>query len=235
LVRERNTEGELSVSRLAQIISFVFIVASLGDRSWAATSDNPAMDADLIRVGEEWARIKYLVPDKNEQLEQIDKLSNQAAGIARRYPGRAEPLLWEGIVASEEAAMAHLFDRMGYAKTARKLFEQAEAIDPTADNGGVQLSLGVIYYRVPGFPIGFGDDTKARQYLEKALAMDPNGLDTAYFYGDFLIKKAEQRKAQEVLAHGLAAPVTANRPIWDKGRRGEIQALLAKIDKETHR
>jgi Tfp pilus assembly protein PilF len=116
----------------------------------------------------------------------------------------------------------------------RKLFEQAEAIDPAADNGGVQLSLGVIYYRVPGFPIGFGNDNKAREYLEKALAMDPNGLDAAYFYGDFLIKEGEYRRAQEVLTHGLAAPVTANRPVWDKGRRGEIQALLAKTDKETH-
>jgi tetratricopeptide (TPR) repeat protein len=223
------------VRRLAQVISLVSMVALLEPGSWAAASGNPSMDSDLIHVGEEWARIKYLVTDKDEQLRQIDKLSNDAASIARRYPGRAEPLLWEGIVTSEEAAMAHLFDRMGYAKAARKLFEQADAIDPNADNGGIQLSLGVIYYRVPGFPIGFGNDSKARYYLEKALAMEPNGLDTAYFYGDFLIKEHEYGKAREVLAHGLQAPVTANRPIWDKGRRGEIQALIAKIDKETHR
>jgi tetratricopeptide (TPR) repeat protein len=223
------------VSRLTQIITVVFIVAAFGASSWATVSDTPAMDADLLHLSEEWARIKYLETDKNQQLEQIDRLSSRAAGIARQYPGRAEPLLWEGIVTSEEAAMAHLLDRMGYAKAARKLFEQAQAIDPTADNGGVQLSLGVIYYRVPGFPIGFGNDTKGRQYLEKALAMDPNGLDTAYFYGDFLIKEGEFQKAQAVLVHGLAAPVTADRPIWDKGRRGEIEALLAKIDKRAPR
>ena len=34
-------------------------------------------------------------------------------------------------------------------------------------------SLGVLYYKVPGWPIGFGDKDKARDLLQKALAVNP--------------------------------------------------------------
>jgi tetratricopeptide (TPR) repeat protein len=218
------------VFALIRFLPYALAVLVVGLWSPARATDNPAMDADIVAIAEQWARIKYQGTDKSEQLRQIDQLVAQAATVRKKYPGRAEPLLWEGIVTSEEAAMAHMLDQMRYARAARALFEQAEAIDPNAANGGVLLSLGVIYYRVPGFPIGFGDDTKARKYLERALALDPNGLDPAYFYGDFLIQQGEKQKAKAVLTHGLAAPVTSNRPIWDGGRRAEIQALIAKID-----
>lgn len=197
----------------------------------AAPTDEAAMASDVHRIAEDWAHIKYQVRDKDAQLQQIDALSKQAAAVAQRYPGRAEPLLWQGIVTSEEASMAHLLDRLGYAKAARRLFEQAAAIDPDADHGGIQLSLGVIYYRVPGFPVGFGSDAKARKYLERAVALDPDGLDTAYFYGDFLIKEHQYARARQVLMHGLAAPMNTERPIWDQGRREEIKGLIARLDR----
>lgn len=221
--------------RKVMIISFSLTIGLPASSPKAAVSDNPSMDANVVRIAEQWAGIKYLVKDKHEQLKQIDKLAADAAGLVQRYPARAEPLLWDGIVTSEEAAMAPMLDKLHYAKVARILFERAEVIDPNAANGGVELSLGVLYYRVPGFPIGFGNDSKARSYLEKARAIDPDGLDSAYFYGDFLISQHEYRKAREVLVHGLAAPPTVDRPIWDKGRRGEIQALIAKIDNEDGR
>ncbi|SKA10636.1 Tetratricopeptide repeat-containing protein [Enhydrobacter aerosaccus] len=213
-----------------RFLPYALALLVVGLWSPAGATDNPAMDTDLVAISEQWARIKYQGTDKSEQLRQIDQLVAQAAAVRKKYPGRAEPLLWEGIVTSEEAAMAHMLDQMRYARAARTLFEQAEAIDPNAANGGVLLSLGVIYYRVPGFPLGFGDDAKARKYLERAAALDPNGLDSAYFYGDFLIGQGEKQKAKAVLTHGLAAPVTPNRPIWDSGRRAEIQALIANID-----
>jgi Tfp pilus assembly protein PilF len=64
----------------------------------------------------------------------------------------------------------------------------------------------VIYYRVPGFPMGFGDSSKSRRYLETAPAKDPGGLDVNFFYGDFLIRRGENDKAQAVLTHALGAP-----------------------------
>ena len=91
---------------------------------------------------------------------------------------------------------------------------------------------GSLYYLVPGFPLGFGDNDKARRYLEQAVAISPDGMDANFFYGDFLFRQGEYDKAKDVLAHALAIPANEDRPIWDAGRRGEIKAMLDKIDQK---
>ena len=199
----------------------------------AAPVDLAAMTVAVHHLDDEWARIAYRVIDKDEQLKEIDALAKEAAAVVARYPGRAEPLLWQGIITSEEAGMASVFNQLGLATDARTMFEKAQAIDPYALNGAVLMSLGVIYYRVPGFPIGFGNDRRARGFLEAALAMDPNGLDANYFYGDFLAEQDEYAKAKTVLGHALEAPPNPSRPIWDKGRRAEVQALLTKLNQRA--
>jgi Tfp pilus assembly protein PilF len=87
-------------------------------------------------------------------------------------------------------------------------------------------SLGALYYQVPGWPLGFGDKKKAREYLEKAVKISQNGLDANYFYGDFLVDRKEYTKAVAVLERALAAPTLDQRPVADRGRRDEIEALL---------
>jgi hypothetical protein len=196
----------------------------------AAASDNAAMDTDLARLEHEWARIVYQVADQDKTIEQIEALAAEAALVVQRYPNRAEPLIWDGIITSEEAAQADMFSALGYAENARDLFFAAQKIDFNALNGAIPMSLGTLYYRVPGSPIGFGDDDVARAYLERAMTMDPDGLDSNYFYGDFLVEQGEYVKARQVLAHGLEAPYNAERPVWDAGRRSEIRALIAKVD-----
>lgn len=218
----------MSLSRTALIASLMISAAI----SPAMASDNPAMDSDVQHLEHEWARIVYQVKDHDQQLEQIDSLNKEASVIEHRYPNRAEPLIWHGIISSEEAAIASVFTALGWAKDARALFEKAEKIDPKALQGAVPMSLGTLYYRVPGFPVGFGDNDLARKYLEQAMAQNPDGLDANYFYGDFLLQQGEYAKAKQVLEHGLAAPVTADRPVWDNGRRAEIRELLAKTNEK---
>jgi tetratricopeptide (TPR) repeat protein len=207
-----------------------FVALSLASGTAARAVDVAAMETDVRHLDAEWARIAYQLKDKDEQLKEIDALAKEAAQVVDRYPGEAAPLLWKGIITSEEAGMASVFRQLQLAKAARDDFEKAEAIDPRALNGAVAMSLGVIYYRVPGFPIGFGDDQRARRYLETALAMDPDGLDINFFYGDFLAEQGDYAKARSVLAHALEAPPNPRRPIWDAGRREEVRELIAKVD-----
>lgn len=198
---------------------------------WA--SNNPAMDTDVARIGSEWARIKYQVHGRDEQYRQIDALAKQAAQVVARYPGHAEPLLWQGIVTSEEAGMANVFQQLGLARAARDILNRAAAIDARAANGGVPMSLGVLYYRVPGFPIGFGNTDKARTYLKTALAMDPGGLDANYFYGDFLKTQGDYKGAAIYLDRALHAPADPHRPVWDAGRRADVRVELAEVRRKV--
>ena len=217
--------------RIMRKLLFITVtaVALVAGALAARASDDPKMDADLRHVEQEWARIKYQVADEDAQLSQMETLAKQTAKICKRYQGRAEPLAWDGIVTSTEAGFAGTFAALDLARDARKMLEQAAKIDPAVLNGAVPTSLGALYYLVPGFPLGFGDDDKAREYLEEGLAMNPDGLDSNFFYGDFLFSQDDYKDAATVLEHGLQAPVSHDRPVWDAGRRAEIRALLDKI------
>lgn len=211
--------------RLAAALAVAFAFGSA-----AAAGPDPAMDAAVQRINDQWAHIRYEVTDREQQYRQLDQLAVQAAQVAARYPGRAEPLLWQGIVVSEEAARANMFAQLGLARSARDILEKARAIDPNIADGGVKMSLGVLYYRVPGFPIGFGSTAKARALLESALKQDPAGLDNNFFYADFLNDEGHPAQAKVYVLRGLQAPVSTQRAVWDAGRRAEMRALLAKIN-----
>ncbi|HXH14692.1 MAG TPA: hypothetical protein VNJ10_01000 [Sphingomonas sp.] len=211
-------------------VRYFLAFAALALAGSANASNNPAMDAAVRRINDQWAHIRYQVADRNEQYRQLDVLAGQAAQVSARYPGRAEPLLWQGIVVSEEAARASVLRQLGFARSARDILEKAQRIDPDVADGGVKMSLGVLYYRVPGFPIGFGNTAKARALLEAALKQDPNGLDNNFFYADFLNDEGHPAEAKHYVLRGLQAPVNSARPVWDAGRRAEMRALLAKIN-----
>jgi tetratricopeptide (TPR) repeat protein len=207
------------------------IVALMTCATAALASERAGMAAELGRIEQQWAHITYQIRNSDDQERQMQALAAAAAGVVDRYPGRAEPLIWEGVVVSSQAKYAGAFSALALAKQARELFEKAGRLDYRALDGSVPTSLGALYYMVPGFPLGFGDDDKARQYLQQGVQISPNGLDSNFFYGDFLYRQGEYGKALIVLKHALNAPHDPARPVWDAGRRAEIRALLAKVDK----
>jgi tetratricopeptide (TPR) repeat protein len=109
------------------------------------------------------------------------------------------------------------------------LLLSAESIDPTVINGAVYTSLGSLYANVPGWPLSFGDKKKARTYLEKAISIAPNDIDSNYFYADFLAGQGEYASAAEYVKRALAAPKRPGREDADVGRHQEAQALLSML------
>jgi len=82
---------------------------------------------------------------------------------------------------------------------------------------------------VPGWPIGFGDRGKAQELLKQGLALNPNGIDPNYFYGDYLFRSGDYDGAERALRKALQAPPRAGRAIADEGRRREVNELLEKV------
>jgi len=184
------------------------------------------VDDDVRALQREWEQIKYRRPPA-EQEKAFEALTRAADEVRARHAGRAEPQIWYGIVAASYAGARGGPGALSVVKEAKKAFEQALAIDAKALEGSAYTSLGSLYYQVPGWPIGFGDDDKARELLQKALALNPEGIDPNYFFGDFLYRKGELNAARQALARALNAPPRADRPLADEGRRREIEALLA--------
>ncbi|HEU4352881.1 MAG TPA: tetratricopeptide repeat protein [Burkholderiales bacterium] len=184
------------------------------------------LDEDVSALQTEWARIKYERPAA-EQEKAFAELTKSADAVRGKYAGRAEPQIWYGIIAASYAGARGGLGALSLAKDAKKALEQALEIDPKALDGSAYTSLGSLYYQVPGWPIGFGNDDKAREMLGKALALNPDGIDPNYFMGDFLYRKGDYAAAKEALNKALKAPPRSGRAIADEGRRKEIEALLA--------
>jgi len=181
--------------------------------------------ADLQQA---WAHATYeLSADSREPA--LDELGKSATELVAAHPGDAPLLIWQGIILSSYAGEASGFSALGAAKQARKALQQAMKIDPTALDGSAYTSLGALYFKVPGWPIGFGDKKKARNYLEHALQMNPDGIDPNYFMGEFLLENGEEQAARNHLLKAMNAPQRAGREVADNGRRQEIQALLGQI------
>lgn len=193
----------------------------------ALASDLPQMDAGIDQLQRSWAHINYEVKSKPAQAAEFDKLAARAAALSKQFPNRAEPLVWQAIILSTEAGAKGGMGALPLVKEAKALLERAERINPGALNGSVYTTLGSLYYQVPGFPVGFGDKAKARSYLKKAVAANPNGIDPNYFYGDFLLKQGEYADAVKVLERAAAAPGRPGRELADRGRRAEVAAALA--------
>ncbi|WP_296950474.1 tetratricopeptide repeat protein [uncultured Massilia sp.] len=187
----------------------------------------PADDA-VARLQQRWAEIKYATPAA-EQERGFQALAAEADQTLARYPDRAEVLIWHGIVVASYAGAKGGLGALGLAKDARKDFESALKIDRQALSGSAYTSLGSLYYQVPGWPIGFGDDKKAVENLKQGLAVDPASIDANYFYGDYLFRNGKYDEAETYLRKALQAPPRAGRKLADEGRRKEIDALLEKI------
>ncbi len=184
------------------------------------------LDEDLDQLQRQWAEIKYRRPAR-EQEAGFAELAKTAEAVRGRHAQRAEAQIWYGIVVASYAGARGGLGALSLAKEAKKAFEQAIDLDATALEGSAYTSLGSLYYQVPGWPIGFGNDDKARELLGKALALNPDGIDSNYFLGDFLYRKGDYEGARKALAKALRAPARRGRALADEGRRKEIEALLA--------
>ncbi|NDO82680.1 hypothetical protein CJP72_18460, partial [Citrobacter sp. NCU1] len=75
----------------------------------------------------------------------------------------------------------------------------------------------------------FGDKNKADEMLKKALAINPDGIDPNYFYGDFLLKEKKTDEGKRYLEKALKAPARPGREIADQGRHRDIAKDLESI------
>ena len=198
--------------------------------SLPAMALSPTGETNLKLLQTRWAEINYQAPEADKEKDYA-KLAAEAATMVRNDPA-AELYIWQGIILSTYAGAKGGLGALDLVKQAKGSLEQAIKIDPAALDGSAYTSLGALYYQVPGWPVGFGDDEEAEVLLKKALTMNPDGIDPNYFYGDYLFREKRYSEAKVVLEKALAAPDRPGREVADTGRRAEVKALLAKVQAE---
>lgn len=192
----------------------------------AAAAEDP-----LPAIQARWAEIRYQLPE-GERVKAFDALVNDIGRAQLRAPDDLRLQVWKGIVLASEAGAQGGLGALSLCKQARKEFEAVIAKDGSVLDGSAYTSLGSLYYQVPGWPLGFGDEDTARELLQQGLSIAPEGIDANYFWGDFLLDQEDYAGAVQAFQKALAAPPRPGRESADAGRRAEIEAGLAKAQGE---
>jgi tetratricopeptide (TPR) repeat protein len=205
-------------------ITVISIGLAFMQPGFAGVSQSAELD-EVKEIQYEWARLYYLDEFKNQNYRELQALARRANMVSHDNPQSAEALVWDAIVLSTLAEKKGGIGALSLVKEAKLKLEQAEAIDPSVLGGSVYASLGSLYSKVPGWPIGFGSDKKAERYFKKALAINPRGLDINYFFAEFLADNGKDKLALEYVEKALQAPQMVDRPVADKGRRQQALKL----------
>lgn len=221
--QDRSTLRDL-IHEVARCAAFAIGLLLLTARTVAFAG--PVEDG-IVELQHDWEVINYQVPAA-ERERRFEALAGKAHRLSETNPQRAEPMIWEGIIVSSWAGAKGGLGALGLAKRAKSLYEAAIAMDGNVLEGSAYNSLGVLYYKVPGWPVGFGNKEKAREMLQRALALNPRGIDPNFFYADFLVETGQQGEAIGYLERALVAPMRPGRSIADAGRREEARQLMDK-------
>lgn len=186
-------------------------------------------NGSMVMLQSKWAEATYRVADK-DRVDALAQLAEEAREVCAEQCQEPGLLIWKGIIVSSLAGEKGGLGALRLAKEAKASLEAALKIDPQALQGSAYTSLGTLYHKVPGWPIGFGSDKKARSHLSKALAINPDGVDPNYFMAEFMLDEGEYQLAREHLLKALAAPQRPGRELADAGRREEVNQMLAKVD-----
>jgi tetratricopeptide (TPR) repeat protein len=207
------------------LMSLALLVMQPGIAGLSSSAQMP----EVREIQSEWARLYYLDKFLNNNYRELQALARQANRVAQDHPQSAEALVWDAIVLSTLAEKKGGLGALSLVKEAKLKLEKAEAIDPEVLGGSVYASLGSLYSKVPGWPIGFGNDTKAEKYFRKALAINPQGLDINYFFAEYLVDQGNDVMALEHIERALQAAPMADRPLADQGRRQQVLKLRAEL------
>ncbi|MDQ0977129.1 tetratricopeptide repeat protein [Pseudomonas synxantha] len=206
------------------------LIATLSQSVWALEA---ADQQRLSSIQQSWAHIQYEVAEK-QRAAAFEQLSSETQAFIAQRPAMAEAWIWKGIVTSSWAGAEGGLGALGKAKEAKADLEKSLTLDPEALQGSAYTSLAALYDRVPGWPIGFGDSDKAEQLLKQALQLNPNGIDSLYFWGDHLYRQKHYAEAKAALQKALQAAPRPGRETADAGRRKEIATLLVDVNKKLN-
>ncbi|TRW97987.1 hypothetical protein [Candidatus Methylobacter oryzae] len=201
--------------------NIVFVVLLLLSNQCLAES----LKDSLTSIEAEWASIYYNTPKKKQGPAYI-QLLDKTAKLTRQYPDAAEPIFWQAVIKATYAEHQDAFPALEAIHEARDLLIKAIKINPETMNGSAYVTLGTLYYMVPKWPISFGDDDAAKQMLETALKINPEGIDTNYFYGEFLLLHNRLNEAAVYFEKAATAPARNEQLFADNQLKTEAKAAL---------
>ncbi|MGI9213238.1 MAG: hypothetical protein ACR2HF_12280 [Methylococcaceae bacterium] len=192
----------------------------------ASTPEPNTADALVDRVQEEWEEVFYSDTEEQQQAIRYQDFLTRLTALETQYPKAASPKVLKAMVLCTYAGTQIGLSTLELIDKARELLQQAITLDPKALKGSAYITLGNLYQRLPGWPISFGDDHLAKTYLETALKLFPEAMDTNYFYGSFLVDQGQYEEAVRYLGKADQIPLPASPGIADQKLKQHIHHAI---------
>ena len=141
--------------------------------------------------------------ERAEKLESFQTGMNLAKNAIALNPDSVDAHFWLGANEGSYGDTKGVMKSLSMVKPIRHEMAEVIRLNDHYLGGGAYRVLGVVDYKVPAF-IG-GSKKRAKEELEKALAMDPNNPFTHYYLAEFYkimgdnAKKATEREALHTL------------------------------------
>ncbi|WP_043530133.1 TRAP transporter TatT component family protein [Litchfieldella xinjiangensis] len=184
-----------------------------------------AFENEVFALKNRWEHITTEMP-ANAREDALGQLADEADALADAHPDAAPVLTWQGIILASEARAKGGVGALGLAKQARAALERAIELDPQGQNGSAYVTLGALYDRAPGWPLGFGDSETAEQMFKRALEIRPQGIDVNYYYAAYLADEGRRDEAREYAQRAVAGEPRESRQTSDEALREEARAFL---------
>jgi len=183
----------------------------------------------VSKIEASWANTSETKPT-TERENAFLSLVNDISDVVIAFPDQAEPLIIKSTILLTMAKDASSFVALGLVNQAKTLLDKAIQIDPKAREGSALVTMGVIYHKTPGWPIAFGDDQEAENYLLRALQVNPNGVSSNYYYAALLLEQGNEEQAASHLTKAVNAKLDPNSPSFKIKQEQQNQAKLALAD-----
>lgn len=187
-----------------------------------------AWEARVEGIKNHWERVTTERPE-GEREGGLKALASQAERLVEEHPGEAVPLVWQGIIEASYARERGGLGALSSARSARDALERAIELDPEGHDGSAYVTLGALYDRVPGRPLGFGNPETAERMFARALEIRPAGIDVNFYYAAFLEEEGRLDEAREHARRAVEGVARPGREASDEALREQARALLERL------
>ncbi len=184
-----------------------------------------AWEAPMEGIKNHWERL-ITEQEEGQRSSGLRSLAGQAERLVAEHPGEAMPLVWQGIIEASYARERSGLGALSSARSARDALERAIELDSEGANGSAYVTLGALYDRAPGRPVGFGNSDTAERMFQRALEIRPEGIDVNFYYATFLKDEGRTDEAREHARRAVEGEARPDRESSDEALREEARELF---------
>lgn len=202
------------------------LVVAVSTAMLAAAPLALAWQDELTQIQQRWETTTTSTPASQREAA-LSGLISEVDQLVQSNPNVSDLLVWEGIIQASLAREKGGLGALDNAKEARRALERAISLDSNGMDGSAYVTLGALYDRAPGWPVAFGDDDKADEMFQRALAIRPDGIDVNYYYAAYLADEGRDGEAREYAQKAVNGTPRSGREASDRALQQQAQALIS--------